>query len=571
MPEICTVRRRLFVCFCLVVLVPGPVTWAQEGPPEPSAKPTDPLGRDTPRGTVVGFMTAARDGNIEVAARYLSSSLTGAAVAELTQQLYVVLNSRLPVRSNVLSDRPEGSLANPLTPDRDVVGTIPSASGDLDIVVERVRPRGGSPVWLFARTTLERIPDVHAEVDLVQVERFLPRFLTHRIAGIRLFEWLSIVVLLPLSYRFLGLCAVLIRPVILWWHRRRGRSAPPTPARFPGAVRLLLLAFAIHSVIPNVDFPFAERRLWSVIAGLMTIASVVWLALMGTKYLEGYLLQRVKTYTVGESRALIRLGRRVAEILLVAAGCVATLSYLGTDPTAALAGLGIGGIAVALAAQKTLENVIGGFSIVFDRAVQVGDFLKLGETLGTVDRVGLRSTRIRTLDRTIITVPNGQIATANIETLSERDKFWFRHVIGLRYATTAAQMRAVSADIRDLLLRRHGVERDSVRVQFFRLGASSLDIEVVAYIFAASWPEFMGVQQELLLDIMDIVEASGTQIAFPTQTLQFADDSADVVAWKPARAADTPAQGEPVASAAVASAPTTLRTDGTVARTQAPC
>jgi MscS family membrane protein len=219
----------------------------------------------------------------------------------------------------------------------------------------------------------------------------------------------------------------------------------------------------------------------------------------------------------------VRLARRIADVVVISAGGVAVLYFFGVDPTAALAGLGIGGIAVALAAQKTLENVIGGFSIVFDKAVRVGDVLKLGTTTGTVDHVGLRSTRIRTVDRTIVTIPNGQIATADIETLSDRDKFRFHHIVGVSYHTTAAQMRAVSSRVRDLLVGSQAVEVESVRVQFFRLSASSLDIEVFAYVFAGSWVEFLAVQQELLLQMMEIVEQSGTEIAFPTQTVHFRD------------------------------------------------
>ena len=156
---------------------------------------------------------------------------------------------------------------------------------------------------------------------------------------------------------------------------------------------------------------------------------------------------------------MLRLARRIADVIVIAAGGLVTLHYFGVDPTAALAGLGIGGIAVALAAQKTLENVIGGLSIIFDKAVRVGDFLKLGDTLGTVDYIGLRSTRIRTLDRTILSVPNGQIANVNIETLSARDKFWFHHFVGLRYETTAGQMRAVVDGIRTHLAGHPMVDR----------------------------------------------------------------------------------------------------------------
>ena len=425
---------------------------------------------------------------------------------------------------NTLSDRPEGSLANPLTPNQNVVGTIPTSGGQLDIVVERVRPRNAPPVWVFARTTLESIPDVYSEVDLLSLDRYLPRFLRYRIAGIRLFEWLALAILIPLLYRLLGVLEWVVRPVLVWWQRRIARSPDGVSGRIPGSVRLLLLALAIRAFVPSVDLPLVERQFWAMTTGLLAIAGTVGLLMLLVDHGERYLLQYARSGNFAESRALLRLLRRVAEMLVISAGGVAMLHYFGIDPTAALAGLGIGGIAVALAAQKTLENVIGGFSIVFDKAVRVGDVLKLGDMSGTVDRIGLRSTRIRTLDRTIVSVPNGQIATASIETLSQRDKFWFHHIVGLRYQTTAAQMRAVITGMRQTLGDQPGVDLESVRARFFRLGPSSLDIEVFAYIFAADWVSFLAVQQDLLLRIMEIVEQAGTEIAFPSQTVHLADD-----------------------------------------------
>ena len=531
-------RFALTCVFCVVVAAVASAQRGAEPPPAPTAAaeaPSDPLGRDTPRGTIVGFMAAARDGKNEVAAGYLSSNLRGQALTDLTNQLYVVLNGRLPVRLNVLSERPEGSLANPLAPNEDVVGTIRTSQGELDIVLERVTLRGGGRVWLFSGTTLEAIPDVYREINLLQVDRFLPRVLTFRIGGIRLFGWFAISLLIPVLYRLFGVLDWLLRPGLFWWRRRMGEPTETVSARVPGSVRLLLLAVLIHSVIPNVDLPLAERQLWAAVAGLLAIAGVVWLMLLFLDYGERYVERRVRDAHLGESRALVRLGRRIADVVVLFGGGVALLYYFGADPTAALAGLGIGGIAVALAAQKTLENVIGGFSIVFDKAVRVGDVLKLGTTTGTVDRVGLRSTRIRTPDRTIVTVPNGQIATADIETLSDRDKFWFHHIVGVSYRTTAAQMRAVSSGMRDLLLKHPQVETGSVRVQFFRLSASSLDIEVFAYILAVDWNAFLAIQQELLLQTMEIVEQSGTEIAFPTQVLHVRDESVDALASVSAR------------------------------------
>jgi MscS family membrane protein len=209
-------------------------------------------------------------------------------------------------------------------------------------------------------------------------------------------------------------------------------------------------------------------------------------------------------------------------------GLAIVLKYFDIDPTAALAGLGIGGIAIALSAQKTLENVIGGFSITIDKAVRIGDFVKLADTWGTVDSIGLRSTRIRTLDRTILSVPNGQIANVSIETVSARDKFRFNHFVNLGYETSAAQMRAIVAAIRNRLLRHTLADDSSIRARLVRLGPWSIDVEVFAYIFARDWPHFLEVQEELLLDIMDIVEGAGARIAVPEQRLSLAgaDDAA---------------------------------------------
>ncbi|HEY6612950.1 MAG TPA: mechanosensitive ion channel family protein, partial [Vicinamibacterales bacterium] len=479
-------RRAICACLLLIGLAGAPTSAQSPAPAAPAAQapepPKDPLGRDTPRGAVLGFMSAARANKQEVTPLYLNSGLSGDAATELAQQLYVVLNSRLPVRVNVLSDRTEGSLVNPLKPDEDIVGTINTARGPLELIVERVDDGTGMRVWLFSGQTLQAIPDVYNEIDLVTVDGLLPRFLARpRIGGIRVLDWFVLIAGIPLLYRLLGLLGPLFNPLIALCRRLLGRPQGQRLTQVHGSVRLLLLAALIRWFVLAIDLPLLERQLYAVIRVAFLICGTVWLLLLLNDFAELYLRRRIHVSHLGESIALLRLARRVADVLVICVGAIAALAYLGVDATAAVAGLGIGGIAVALAAQKTLENVIGGFSLVFDKAVRVGDFLKLGDTLGTVDRVGLRSTRIRTLDRTILSVPNGQIATANIETFSDRDKFWFRHVIGVTYGTTPEQIRTIVSRVRELLLGQTGVELDSVRARFFRVAPSSLDIEIVSY------------------------------------------------------------------------------------------
>ena len=198
---------------------------------------------------------------------------------------------------------------------------------------------------------------------------------------------------------------------------------------------------------------------------------------------------------------------------------LAGLYYFGINPNATLAGLGVGGIAVALAAQRALENVIAGASLIFDGAVRVGDLLKVGETLGTVEDIGLRSTRLRTFDRTVFTVPNGQIANVSLENFSARDKFWLHHFVGLRYDTTAPQMCLVVEGVGGLLAQNPHVEQSSARVRFLRFGPSSLDLEIFAYILARDYVHFLEIQNELLLRLMAVVQAAGTQIALQTPIL----------------------------------------------------
>jgi MscS family membrane protein len=523
-------RFRL-VCAVLGALLTGPVAWAQQttsaaatqAPPQ-AVPAKDALGRDTPRGTVLGLMNAARNGRDEVALQYLNTRLRDQEAVDLARKLFVVLDSRLPARLSELSDRPEGSLANPLRPDQDVIGTITTADGALDLVLERVNLAAG-PVWLFSRATLEAIPDVYDEVNLVAVDRFVPHFLIrHRIAGIRLLAWLVLVLMGPVIYRLTGWLGPLLRPMIAAWRRRRGHAGEVPADLVPGSVRLLVMAVMIGWLLGVVELPLPERVFWSGVATTLAIVAAVWALLLLNGAVERRVLRRSQSSGHAEVAAMLRLARRLADAMAIASGGLVVLHFVGIDPTAALAGLGIGGIAVALAAQKTLENVVGGVSIIVDQAVRVGDFLKLGDMLGTVDSIGLRSTRIRTLDRTILSVPNGQIANANIETLSARDKFWFHHVVGLRYETTSGQMRAVVNGIHAYLGAHPMVDRGgSMRVRFFRFGTFSLDVEVVAYISVCDSEAFLETQQDMLLDIMGIVERSGALIALPSQTLHLAD------------------------------------------------
>jgi MscS family membrane protein len=213
------------------------------------------------------------------------------------------------------------------------------------------------------------------------------------------------------------------------------------------------------------------------------------------------------------------LGRRLFKGVALAIALLAGLAAFGVDLTATLAGLGIGGVALAFASQRTLENVFGGVLVLSDRSIVVGDVCKIGQYTGEVLDVGLRSMQLRTVNRTVVYVPNGTLATMEVENLSRRDKFLFQHVVGLRYETTIEQVGRVQAEIRAMLAGDARIEQDTHRVRLVRFGSYSLDIDVFAYVKAADFPGFLAVQEELLARIMGTVNAAGTGLAFPSQTM----------------------------------------------------
>jgi MscS family membrane protein len=204
--------------------------------------------------------------------------------------------------------------------------------------------------------------------------------------------------------------------------------------------------------------------------------------------------------------------------LIIIAGATVLFYLAGLNLTAVLTGLGVGGIAVAFAAQKTLENLFGGVMIISDQPIRVGDYCKAGEFQGTVEDIGLRSTKLRTLNRTVVSVPNGQLATMSLENFTLRDKILFHHKLQLRYDTSADQLRYVIAEIRKVLYEHPKVETATARVRFTGFHVSAVKLEVFAYVLETVYENFLAIQEDILLRCIDIVEKSGTTFALPSQT-----------------------------------------------------
>jgi MscS family membrane protein len=216
---------------------------------------------------------------------------------------------------------------------------------------------------------------------------------------------------------------------------------------------------------------------------------------------------------------LLPLVGKMARLVLLGLGFVAVLGELGFQMASLLAGLGIGGLAFALAAQKTVEHLFGSIAIGVDQPFRVGDLVNIDGVTGTVESIGMRSTRVRTLDRTIVTFPNGKLAETRTESITARDRIRLSARLGLTYSTTAPQLRRVLAGAEAALRAHPRIWPESVLVRFTDFGDSALQVEVMAWFLTTDWDEFTAIRQELLLRFMEIVAEAGTSLAFPTRTV----------------------------------------------------
>jgi MscS family membrane protein len=282
---------------------------------------------------------------------------------------------------------------------------------------------------------------------------------------------------------------------------------------------IVLALQALNAASPWLPLEDRAAHILGEAIAILTTLAVMWTAFRAIDLVLAVLERRTWAIERPSSRSLLSIGSRFAKVTVLAIASIVALAQLGVSVASLVAGLGIGGLAVALAAQKTLENLFGTLSIGVDQPMREGDQVKLYDIIGTVEQIGLRSTRIRTLDRTIVTVPNGELANQRIESFTVRDRLRLATTIGLVYGTTSAQMRAILADLEAILRRHAKIWPDSVTVRFKELGASSLDIEIQAWFQTAEWAEFQLIRQDVLLDFMAAIERHGSAIAFPSRTI----------------------------------------------------
>jgi MscS family membrane protein len=504
-------------------LIPG--TEGPQGAAEQEKPSEDPFGRTTPQGTVLGFMKSAQQRDYEQALRYLDTKKTGVSAQKLVVALQAALDRGFSRSLGLLSNKPEGSLDDNLPASQERVGKVDTPSGSFDILLERVQRGKEPPIWVFSSETLKELPDHYGELKTRDFGKYIPSFLLNTwFLWFPLWQWFTILLIIPLSFGLATLLTRLLAPLFaLLVHRVAGVRFDQHVVGLSGPLRILIFALAIW-IISLLSRSVLTSAFWAYVASTLTVAGLTWLCIRSVNITFG-LKQKQLLATSSGKISILQLARKLTVIMVAIAGAFIMLYLAGINLAAVLTGLGVGGIAVAFAAQKTLENLFGGIMIASDQPIRVGDFCRAGEYMGTVEEVGLRSTCIRTLSRTVVSIPNGQLALMNLENFTLRDKTWFHHTIQLRYETPSEQLRYVLAEMRKMLYAHPKTDSSSARVRFVGFGNSSLDLEVFAYVPETDFGAFLKVQEDLLLRIMEIVEESGSGFAFPSQTTYIAKDS----------------------------------------------
>lgn len=499
----------------------------QGAAPLPTSLRTDQLQRSTPSGTVVGFLQMAQAGNYQAAADYLQMSTAHRQTqgSDLADKLKFLMDHTFVGSLRRLSTNPDGD-QDYGGPDQQTIGNFANGEADVPVVLVRITDPNYGKIWLFSSDTLSKVPELYDNVEAHQVESRLPQSLVRNVfLGMPLWQWLALLIDIPVAI-IIGWAIVLLLAIPRrLWLKFRKRPNLHSYSRVSTPLLVSFSALAHRLIAHYFGLPLLTRLYYGRIISVLISIGFFWFLLRITSLT----MQRLRIRAISGGRigtgTLMVLGERLLTALVVVLALLAILGILGFNLTTLLAGLGIGGIAIAFAAQKTLENLFGGVSVLADEVIRVGDYCRFGDRTGTVEDISLRSTRVRTDARTELSIPNGSLATMNIENFTRRDKIQFNPVLSIRVETTADQLRYLLAEIRRLLFEHPKVESNTASIRFTNFDNSALRLEIAAYMLTRDSNEFNAIREDVLLRIMDIVEKSGTSFALPSQTLYFSRDS----------------------------------------------
>jgi len=496
---------------------------SQASAPEPPAE-----APDSPRASVRAFLDLTANGKDLDAARYLSLDDSNRDQGPvLAERLRAVLDRYVNVDVDTLSPLPEGNLDDKLPAGTESVGTVPNPEGGTDrVYLVRVRSAEGG-YWAFSPRTVAHIDEWYDSLEDRWIRDLLPRvLLRHGPRGLLWWQWLALPILFVASLAVGRVLGAITKAVL---HQVFKRTASPWDdrllARMAPAVTLVWAVAVGAALLPSLALvPAAQGFVRSLLGASATISIFFGLWRLVDVWVQ-FLLERPWAAGNASAHSMLSVGGNLLKVIVAIVGVVATIAAFGYPVTTVLAGVGIGGVALAFGAQKTVENLFGSLALATDQPLRVGDFVKVDDFTGTVERIGMRSTQIRTLDRTLITLPNGQLSDKRIESFAARDRIRFAATIGLVYGTTRAQMDRVLKGFEDVLRNQPRIWPDTVIVRFAGFGDSSLDIDVMCWFQTMDYDnEFRVFREEALLGFMRVVEDAGTLFALPTRTVHLVSE-----------------------------------------------
>ena len=502
-------------------------------PPSTPAGATGPrVERDSPRAALSLFFEATRAGRWDEAAQYLVlPDDQKPEAAQLARRLKGVIDGHHWVDLETVSGASLGRLDDGLPPELEEVERISVAGREESMKMLRVTDAHG-PHWAFSPSTVARIDFWYAQLpdrrvrDAIVYTRTDAFLLRPGPLELLWWQWLAIPVLVALAAllgRVLGrltqrlLSRIVDASAVIWTQQVVRRIGAP-----------LALAWALNA------FWLAARSLaltdpaYAHLDALMTagmVFTLFWALWQSSGVIVEQLMLRPWAQRSASARTVVHVGGNFARSAIFSVGGLAVLAAGGYPVGTLLAGLGIGGLAIAFGAQKTIENVFGSLSLVVDQPFRVGDFVAVDDFVGTVEDIGLRSTRFRTLDRTLISIPNGKLAEQRLESFGPRDRMRLATTLAIRHGTTRAQMLAVLEGLERVLREHPMIWPDAMTVKFGSLAESALEIEVAAWFQVATWSEFQQCRQDVLLGFMQVVEDAGTRFAFPTRTVHLSSEA----------------------------------------------
>lgn len=485
----------------------------------------DVLNRGTPRRSAIGFMESAANLDWDRAAEYLDLRNLPPEVKkfsgkELARQLNQVLARSVWIDDYSVSDDPEGSKGDGLPAYRDLLVTVKLPDGEEVPIWLQLVPRGdGQSIWKISNRSVSEVPelyDVFSYPPFVEdIRQWFPEDVSF--LGLEAFKWFLILVAAAIAW-----------PVIYFggWLLSRIFSSPKKATYplvrhvFTGPLTALGILVVIGAVINELGAgAYAQLIMRANTLSTIVFVWIVWSILTLTRK---HFQEKMYAANRPGAAKLLRPITILVKITLVIFALLFWLNNLGVNITTVLAGLGVGGLAVALALQKPIEDLMGALSIFSQASVRVGDFCRFGSHMGTIEDIGLRTTRMRTLTNSVISIPNSKLAYLELENLSYRKKIRYWPTIRLRYDTTEEQIRQICADIVERLESNENVYvDDGVRARFTDLGEDAILIKIHCFLKTTDFPESLGMREQLNFIVMSVVQEAGAEFALPGRAIQF--------------------------------------------------